>query len=94
MTNQTVLHAAHVAHGAKMVDFAGWDMPVNYGSQLADHHAVRRAAGMFAVTHMTIIDVLGEHGGNVGPVRRAILFWSNWKETTPRVRLRIDLPSA
>ncbi len=61
MTNQTVLHAAHVAHGGKMVDFAGWDMPVNYGSQIAEHHAVRRAAGMFDVSHMTIIDVLGEH---------------------------------
>ncbi len=61
MTNQTVLHAAHVAHGGKMVDFAGWDMPVNYGSQIAEHHAVRSAAGMFDVSHMTIIDILGEH---------------------------------
>lgn len=59
-TQQTVLHATHVAAGARMVDFAGWDMPVNYGSQIEEHHAVRRAAGMFDVSHMLGVDISGE----------------------------------
>lgn len=59
MTDQTALHATHVAQGGKMVDFAGWDMPLNYGSQIAEHRAVRTAAGMFDVSHMTIIDISG-----------------------------------
>ena len=42
-----------------MVDFGGWDMPVNYGSQIEEHHAVRRDAGMFDVSHMCIADVSG-----------------------------------
>jgi len=57
---RTPLFAAHVAAGGKMVDFAGWEMPLHYGSQLAEHHAVRAAAGMFDVSHMTIIDVAGD----------------------------------
>ncbi|MDG2098611.1 MAG: glycine cleavage system aminomethyltransferase GcvT [Glaciecola sp.] len=59
MTNKTVLHAKHLEAGAKMVDFFGWDMPINYGSQIEEHHAVRRDAGMFDVSHMTIVDVKG-----------------------------------
>lgn len=59
MSKQTPLHAAHVAAGARMVDFAGWDMPVNYGSQIEEHHAVRRDAGMFDVSHMLALDVEG-----------------------------------
>lgn len=59
MTKQTVLHSEHVAAGAKMVDFHGWDMPINYGSQLEEHHVVRKDAGMFDVSHMTIVDVKG-----------------------------------
>ena len=59
MTNKTVLHAKHIEAGAKMVDFFGWDMPINYGSQIEEHHAVRRDAGMFDVSHMTIVDVKG-----------------------------------
>ena len=59
MTNKTVLHAKHLQAGAKMVDFFGWDMPINYGSQIEEHHAVRRDAGMFDVSHMTIVDVKG-----------------------------------
>jgi len=55
----TPLHAAHVAAGARMVDFAGWDMPVNYGSQIEEHHAVRRDAGMFDVSHMLALDLSG-----------------------------------
>jgi aminomethyltransferase len=42
-----------------MVDFGGWDMPVNYGSQIEEHHAVRREAGIFDVSHMCVIDVRG-----------------------------------
>ncbi|AEY01246.1 glycine cleavage system aminomethyltransferase T [Oceanimonas sp. GK1] len=59
MTQQTVLHPQHLEAGAKMVDFHGWEMPINYGSQLEEHHAVRQDAGMFDVSHMTIVDVQG-----------------------------------
>ncbi|GAB3018506.1 glycine cleavage system aminomethyltransferase GcvT [Bowmanella dokdonensis] len=59
MTNKTVLHAKHLEAGAKMVDFHGWEMPIHYGSQIEEHHAVRRDAGMFDVSHMTIVDVKG-----------------------------------
>jgi aminomethyltransferase len=59
MTEQTVLNATHRAQGARMVDFGGWDMPINYGSQIEEHHAVRRDAGMFDVSHMTVIDLHG-----------------------------------
>ncbi|MFB3105127.1 MAG: glycine cleavage system protein T, partial [Pseudomonadales bacterium] len=46
MSRQTPLHAAHVEAGGKMVDFAGWQMPLNYGSQINEHHVVRQTAGM------------------------------------------------
>lgn len=59
MTNKTVLHAKHLEAGAKLVDFHGWEMPINYGSQIEEHHAVRQDAGMFDVSHMTIVDVKG-----------------------------------
>lgn len=59
MSNKTVLHAKHLEAGAKMVDFYGWDMPINYGSQIEEHHVVRQDAGMFDVSHMTIVDVDG-----------------------------------
>jgi aminomethyltransferase len=49
----------HVALGARMVDFGGWDMPVNYGSQIEEHHAVRRHAGVFDVSHMCVVEVTG-----------------------------------
>ena len=55
----TVLNATHRALGAKMVDFGGWDMPIHYGSQIDEHHLVRQHAGMFDVSHMTVIDLLG-----------------------------------
>ena len=55
----TPLHAAHVAAGARLVDFAGWDMPVNYGSQIEEHHAVRTDAGLFDVSHMLSLDLSG-----------------------------------
>lgn len=59
MTQHTILNASHRALGAKMVDFGGWDMPLNYGSQIEEHHAVRRDAGMFDVSHMTVVDLRG-----------------------------------
>jgi len=60
MPGKTQLWDAHIAAGAKMVDFGGWDMPINYGSQIEEHHYVRRAAGMFDVSHMTVVDLKGE----------------------------------
>jgi aminomethyltransferase len=56
----TVLHATHIAASARMVDFGGWDMPVNYGSQIEEHHAVRTDAGMFDVSHMRVVDIAGD----------------------------------
>jgi aminomethyltransferase len=53
------LNELHRAAGARMVDFGGWDMPVNYGSQIEEHHAVRREAGMFDVSHMQAVDIEG-----------------------------------
>lgn len=57
---QTPLFNAHVVAGARLVDFGGWNMPVAYGSQIEEHHAVRQAAGMFDVSHMLNVDVHGE----------------------------------
>jgi len=54
---ETPLNAVHRAAGARMVDFGGWDMPVNYGSQIDEHHAVRNDAGMFDVSHMRAVDL-------------------------------------
>ena len=56
---KTPLYATHVRQGAKIVDFGGWDMPLHYGSQLDEHHAVRRDAALFDVSHMCAIDVRG-----------------------------------
>ena len=59
MGNRTPLYDAHLAASGKMVDFGGWDMPIHYGSQLDEHHQVRNDAGMFDVSHMTVVDVTG-----------------------------------
>jgi len=59
MPQRTPLFDAHVACGARMVDFGGWEMPINYGSQIVEHHKVRQAAGMFDVSHMTVVDING-----------------------------------
>ncbi|HEV2213473.1 MAG TPA: glycine cleavage system aminomethyltransferase GcvT, partial [Gammaproteobacteria bacterium] len=59
MGKHTPLYDSHLAAGARMVDFGGWDMPVNYGSQIDEHHTVRRDAGMFDVSHMTVVDLEG-----------------------------------
>jgi aminomethyltransferase len=55
----TPLNAVHRALHARMVDFGGWDMPVNYGSQIDEHRAVRSDAGMFDVSHMCVVDIAG-----------------------------------
>jgi aminomethyltransferase len=60
MPKTTPLNAVHRAAGARMVDFGGWDMPVNYGSQIDEHHAVRSDAGMFDVSHMRVVDLQGD----------------------------------
>ncbi len=55
----TPFHQAHQDAGAKLVDFAGWELPIHYGSQIAEHEAVRTDAGMFDVSHMLVTDVAG-----------------------------------
>ncbi len=60
MGSKTPLYDSHVAAGARIVDFGGWDMPLHYGSQKEEHHAVRTEAGVFDVSHMTIVDLAGD----------------------------------
>ena len=59
MAKQTPLYEKHLESNARMVDFGGWDMPLNYGSQLEEHKQVRSDAGMFDVSHMTVVDIKG-----------------------------------
>ena len=59
MSKHTPLYNAHITAGARMVDFGGWEMPINYGSQIEEHNKVRQAAGMFDVSHMTVVDING-----------------------------------
>jgi aminomethyltransferase len=61
---KTALNAVHRALGAKMVEFGGWDMPVQYTSILEEHAAVRTAAGLFDVSHMGTYDVTGYEAYN------------------------------
>jgi aminomethyltransferase len=77
---RTPLYDLHVSQGARIVDFGGWDMPVQYASQLEEHHAVRRAAGIFDVSHMCVIDLTGTRtreflqyllANDVGKLKRA-----------------------
>ena len=56
----TPLFSKHVAIDARIVDFGGWDMPLHYGSQIEEHHAVRNHAGAFDVSHMTVVDLAGD----------------------------------
>ncbi|MDQ3776752.1 MAG: glycine cleavage system aminomethyltransferase GcvT [Pseudomonadota bacterium] len=74
MTCKTPLYALHLDLGGRMVEFAGWSLPVHYGSQVEEHLAVRRAAGMFDVSHMMITDV-------EGPDAAALLSWLLANET-------------
>jgi len=62
---KTPLYHQHEKAGAKIVDFGGWDMPLHYGSQLEEHHVVRQEAGMFDVSHMTVVDVAGAEAQKV-----------------------------
>ena len=80
MLKTTPLNARHRAAGARMVDFGGWDMPVNYGSQIEEHHAVRRDAGLFDVSHMQAVDL---HGDGVRAFLRAALANDVAKLKTP-----------
>jgi aminomethyltransferase len=57
---KTALYDTHLRSGAKIVDFGGWEMPLHYGSQIEEHHAVRRDAGMFDVSHMGVVDLRGD----------------------------------
>ena len=57
---KTALHDQHLDSSAKMIDFHGWDMPINYGSQLSEHEQVRNSCGIFDVSHMTILDFEGK----------------------------------
>jgi aminomethyltransferase len=61
MGKKTPLYNKHLASNAKIVDFGGWEMPLHYGSQINEHHQVRRDAGVFDVSHMTIVDLTGEN---------------------------------
>jgi aminomethyltransferase len=63
MGDKTPLHGEHERLGARIVDFGGWDMPLHYGSQVEEHHAVRSDAGLFDVSHMTVVDLAGEGAG-------------------------------
>lgn len=59
MSKHTDLYSVHLAEGARLVEFGGWEMPLHYGSQVAEHHCVRREAGMFDVSHMGIVELTG-----------------------------------
>ncbi|GJG98111.1 glycine cleavage system aminomethyltransferase GcvT [Cupriavidus pauculus] len=76
----TPLNAIHRALGARMVDFGGWDMPVNYGSQIEEHNAVRGDAGMFDVSHMCVVDL---HGAQTRTFLRGLLANNVDKLQTP-----------
>ena len=60
MTKRTALYEKHLESDAKIVDFAGWEMPIHYGSQLQEHKQVRNDAGMFDVSHMVVLDLKGD----------------------------------
>jgi len=57
--NKTTLYDMHIKLGAKMVDFGGWSMPINYGSQINEHKIVRSNVGIFDVSHMSVFDLSG-----------------------------------
>lgn len=63
MSLKTPLYEAHLEAGGKLVEFAGWSLPIHYGSQMDEHHAVRRECGMFDVSHMTVVDIQGSQAG-------------------------------
>jgi len=77
---RTPLFALHESAGARIVEFGGWDMPLHYGSLLAEHHAVRRAAGVFDVSHMCIVDL---EGAQTRPLLRLLFANDVGKLTVP-----------
>lgn len=70
MLCQTQLNAVHRALGAQMVNFGSWDMPLHYGSQIAEHNAVRQHVGVFDVSHMATLDISGK--GTLGFLRQLL----------------------
>ena len=80
MLKKTALHPNHQALGAKLVDFAGWEMPIQYASQLDEHHEVRAGAGMFDVAHMSAVDL---HGARSRELLRYLLANDVAKLKTP-----------
>lgn len=70
MGKRTPFYDLHVKANAKIVDFAGWDMPLHYGSQIQEHHQVRQHAGMFDVSHMGVVDL---HGADATPYLRRLV---------------------
>src|SRR6185312_7660694 len=80
MGRKTPLFALHQELGARVVDFGGWDMPVQYSSQIAEHHAVRRDSGVFDVSHMCVLDLTG---ARVRPFLRKLLANDVGKLTQP-----------
>jgi aminomethyltransferase len=80
MLKKTPLHSRHQALGAKLVDFGGWEMPIHYGSQLEEHHAVRSGCGMFDVAHMSAVDL---HGARTREFLRTLVANDAAKLKTP-----------
>ncbi|HXQ63236.1 MAG TPA: glycine cleavage system aminomethyltransferase GcvT [Steroidobacteraceae bacterium] len=80
MALHTPLYDRHRELGARLVDFGGWDMPLHYGSQIEEHHAVRRDAGIFDVSHMRVVDL---EGARVGEFLRRLLANDVARLTTP-----------
>ncbi len=80
MEQKTILNQTHRDMGARMAPFGGWDMPVHYGSQIEEHHAVRNDAGMFDVCHMTAVDI---RGSEAKPFLRHLLANDVGKLETP-----------
>jgi glycine cleavage system aminomethyltransferase T len=85
MAQQTPLYEQHTLCGARMVDFHGWMMPLHYGSQIDEHHAVRGDAGMFDVSHMTIVDF---HGSRIRSFC-AICWLTTWRSSPCRAKRSI-----
>jgi len=70
VAKRTPFYDLHLKANAKIVDFAGWDMPLHYGSQIQEHHLVRQHAGMFDVSHMGVVDL---HGSDATAYLRLLL---------------------
>ena len=82
MGSRTPLYDQHVAASARIVDFGGWDMPLHYGSQKEEHHAVRQNAGVFDVSHMTIVDLSGDFRLKSADEYASRRFRLSWRSAT------------